>query len=344
MRCDRHFTSHIRAILGRRLFLIAAAISVLSAVQTHATAAEKINVGVSTLSTDWLPIFVADKRGYFKAEGLDATVTAFQSGTQAFAALSGGDLDLVGGAANRGVIAREKGMDIIAVLAVNDGYFFKLMTTNRSGDTIKSVSDLKGKRIAAKPGALSETLLKFVLAKNGIKLSEVEIVGVPNESTELALVQRGEVDAVMTGEPTATIYTHRNLAKPLIDFADIDQLHRLKWEWLVPTHVLTVMSRSDFLKKRPEVAKAALRAIQHALKDIHADPEIAVKAWLDLNPSESNHGVIRESVRALVPGWSKDGQLLKAGIDNLQELLIVAGMTKKVLPFESLATNDYLSK
>lgn len=336
MRFRRHFTS---------LFVGFAATALLSVVGAHAqNALQKVNVGVSTLSTDWLPIFVADKRGFFKAEGLDATVTAFQSGTQAFAALSGGDLDLVGGAANRGVIARDKGLDIIAVLAVNDGYFFKLMVTNRNPSQIKSMADLKGKRIAVKPGALSETLLKFVLSKNGLKASDVEIVGVPNEATELALVQRAEVDAVMTGEPTATIYAHRSLAKPLVDFADIEQLKTLKWEWLVPTHILTVMSHSDFLKKRPDVARAALRAIQHALEAVHKDPDIAVKTWLEMNPSESNHGVVRDSVRALVPGWSKDGRLLKAGMDNLQELLIGAEMTKKALPFDLVATNDYLSK
>lgn len=324
-----------------RLVRVAAAALLLSA-PISAYAQEKINVGVSTLSTDWLPIFVADKQGYFKEEGLDATVTAFQSGTQAFAALSGGDLDIVGGAANRGVIALDKGMDVVAVAAISDGYFFKLMVAGNGSGGIESVADLRGKRIAAKPGALSETLLKFVLARNDIALNEVEIVGVPNEAAELALVQQGQVDAVMTGEPTATIYRHREMATTLIDFGNIDQLKELGWDWLVPTHVLTMMAQSHFLDQRPEVAKAALRALRRALMAIHDDPEIAIDSWFQLNPGETNQDVVRDSVMALVPGWSHEGELLETGMDNLQELMIGAGLIEKAHPFSEVATNDYL--
>lgn len=327
-------------ILARFVRVAAAAMMLSAPISAHAQ--EKINVGVSTLSTDWLPIFVADKQGYFKDEGLDATVTAFQSGTQAFAALSGGDLDIVGGAANRGVIALDKGMDVIAVAAISDGYFFKLMVAGNGSGGIESVADLKGKRIAAKPGALSETLLKFVLARNDIALSDVEIVGVPNEAAELALVQQGQVDAVMTGEPTATIYRHREMATTLIDFGNIEQLKELDWDWLVPTHVLTMMAQPRFLEQRPEVAKAALRALQRALAAIHDDPEIAIDSWLQLNPNESNQDVVRDSVMALVPGWSHDGKLLEAGMANLQELMIGAGLIEKAHPFAEVATNDYL--
>jgi len=320
-----------------------AATAVLFVVPIGAQAQEKINVGVSTMSTDWLPIFVADKQGYFKDEGLEATVTAFQSGTQAFAALSGGDLDLVGGAANRGVIALDKGMAVTAVAAISDGYFFKLMVAGDGTGEIKEIADLKGKRIAAKPGALSETLLKFVLAKSGIGEAEVEIVGVPNEAAELALVQQGQVDAVMTGEPTATIYKHRSMATNLVDFADIDQIKELGWDWLVPTHVLTVMAQPQFLQRRPEVAKAGLRAIKRALAAIHEDPEIAIDSWLQLNPNESNQDMVRESVATLVPGWSKTGELLEPGMSNLQELMLGAGQIEKAHPFAEVATNDYLA-
>lgn len=326
--------------------VVAALVAIaIAAPAVRAQPMPKVNVGVSTLSTDWLPIFVADKRGYFKAAGVDVTVTAFQSGNQAFAALSGGDMDLIGGAANRGIVAREKGLDVIAVLAQNDGFFYKLMITNRGKATIKTVADLKGKRIAAKPGALSETLLKFVLSKNNIKPTDVEIVGVQNEASELALVQRGEVDAVMTGEPTATIYDHRKLAINLIDFSDPAQLEKLGWSWIVPTHVLTVMAKGDYLKKSPDTARKALGAIQKALAAIHADPSIAVQTWKEMNPSQGGEQeVTRDSVRSLVNGWSKDGRLLETGMDNLQAIMIAAGMQKAKMPFKDIATNDFLQR
>lgn len=328
-----------------RVLGAAAVLSLLALLTAQAASAQplpKINIGVSTLSTDWLPIFVADKRGFFKAAGVDATVTPFQSGNQAFAALSSGDMDMIGGAANRGVIAKEKGLDIIAVLAQNDGFFFKLMVTERGAGKVKTVADLKGKRIAAKPGALSETLLKFVLAKNNIKVADVEIVGVPNESAELALVQRGEVDAVMTGEPTATIYDHKKLAHSLIDFSNPDQLNKLGWSWIQPTHVLTVMARNDYLKKSPDTARKALGAIQKALAAIHADPEIAIKTWAEMSPGQGDAAITRDSVRSLVNGWSKNGRLLESGMDNLQSIMVSAEMQKAKLPFKDVATNAFL--
>ncbi len=331
--------ARVRATVAVAALIVLALSSLPTAL---AQALPKINIGVSTLSTDWLPIFVADKGGFFKAAGVDATVTPFQSGNQAFAALSSGDMDMIGGAANRGVVAKEKGLDIIAVLAQNDGFFFKLMVTNRGAATIKTVADLKGKRVAAKPGALSETLLKFVLAKNNLKPTDVEIVGVPNESAELALVQRGEVDAVMTGEPTATIYDHKKLAHSLIDFSSPEQLNKLGWTWILPTHVLTVMARNDYLKKSPDTARKALGAIQKALAAIHANPDMAVKTWAQMSPGQGEDAITRDSVRSLVNGWSKNGRLLESGMDNLQSIMVSAGAQKAKLPFKDVATNDFL--
>ena len=58
---------------------------------------QTLNVGVTDASSD-VPFFIADKRGYFKAEGLDVNFIRFNSAAKMIAPLGTGELDVASGA------------------------------------------------------------------------------------------------------------------------------------------------------------------------------------------------------------------------------------------------------
>jgi hypothetical protein len=57
----------------------------------------------------YLPLTIAEQRGYFKAEGLDVTIVDFAGGARALQAVVGGSADVVSGAFEHTVNMQHKG-------------------------------------------------------------------------------------------------------------------------------------------------------------------------------------------------------------------------------------------
>lgn len=102
---DRIPTSRIARVI------VAAFLSVIAVgIETHAHA-EKIRTAIPQANLNYLSIYVADGRGYFKDEGLE-NETVVISGPLATAALLSGDVDFSGGGGS-GMRAALKGAPVI---------------------------------------------------------------------------------------------------------------------------------------------------------------------------------------------------------------------------------------
>src|ERR1041384_3283258 len=78
--------------------------------------AQTVTVGVAAATSD-APIYIADKKGFFKAEGLDVKVTNFKSASDMVAPLGTGQLDAGAGSASAGLynaVARGIRIKIVA--------------------------------------------------------------------------------------------------------------------------------------------------------------------------------------------------------------------------------------
>ena len=62
----------------------------------------------------YLPLTIAEQRGYFKAEGLDVSIADFAGGARALQALVGGSADVVSGAFEHTVNMQAKGQRLRA--------------------------------------------------------------------------------------------------------------------------------------------------------------------------------------------------------------------------------------
>ena len=99
--------------MQRRHVLIAGSTALLAAPAfVRAQALEKpkttIAVGGKNLLY-YLPLTIAEQRGYFKAEGLDVTIVDFAGGARALQAVVGGSADVVSGAFEHTVNMQHKG-------------------------------------------------------------------------------------------------------------------------------------------------------------------------------------------------------------------------------------------
>lgn len=169
-----------------------------------------VRVGILTSTTD-APLWIADRYGYFKDEGLTVTFLTFNSGEAMIAPLSTGQLDVGGGSAAASLynaVARGADVRLVADLGSDPpGYGFDQMIVRadlvKSGK-YKSVKDLKGLTIATNAlGSPSSTQLVKFLAKGGLTLDDVKHIYLPYTQHEVAL-RNGSLDAASTIEPFAT--------------------------------------------------------------------------------------------------------------------------------------------
>src|SRR4051794_32680534 len=160
----------------------AVAASVL-AIAAPATAQETVTVGIYAATSD-APLFIADKKGYFREEGITVKLTSFQSAAMMVPPLGTGQLDVGAGSASAGLynaFARGIKIRIVADKASSaPGYgATKLIVRKDHVDSgrYKSFKDLKGMKFALNaPGVSNTSLLNDALKSVGLKYSDVETV------------------------------------------------------------------------------------------------------------------------------------------------------------------------
>jgi NitT/TauT family transport system substrate-binding protein len=169
-----------------------------------------VKIGVVNLSTD-IAFYLAEKRGYLKAEGLKADFAYFDSGAKMILPLGTGDLDTGGGAASAGLYnAVDRGIELRLVADKGmsvESYDYKALVVRKDlaeSGAVKSLSDLKGKKIAVvAQGAADESVLHQALLKGGLKDADIDRVYIPFSQQLVALQNKG-IDAAIAGEPDIT--------------------------------------------------------------------------------------------------------------------------------------------
>jgi NitT/TauT family transport system substrate-binding protein len=200
-----------------RLRLAGAVMACLIAVP-HAAAQDKIRLGLLPFSES-LPAVIADKQGYFKAQGLDVEITRVQSGAQAVPVLQAGKLDIVLSNTVTTLQAMEAGVDA-TIVAPGAAARAKAPDTSNAlmvlnDGVIKTPKDLEGKRVAV--NVINSTTWLYVVAfleKHGVDRSKVRFVEVPFPQMNDPLLNK-QVDAVGQVEPFRTILEGTGKARVL---------------------------------------------------------------------------------------------------------------------------------
>ena len=227
---------------------------------------------------DSIPIYVADARGFFRKEGIDANIQRFQGGPAVLQAV------LAGGAqfAHAGTVpfinatARNAELQAIGVNA-----FFNARTKTmgifvRRDSGINSVKELAGHTVAINQRGNMESMIiaTQMLAKEGMPTSALNIVELPYPLMQKS-VDGKRVDAAIGFQP----FTQLMAADP-----ELKLLAYLDTYIPEPGYAITfAVVSAAYAKANPEVAKRYVRALSQALEFARQDPgttaEIAAKAF-----------------------------------------------------------------
>lgn len=158
--------------------------------------AEPIKIGLQP----WLgygPLWIADKQGFFKEQGVDVELVNFGWDGDIAAALASGNIDVTSIATNSVILHRNNGLDIKGFMLMDGSTTADAVLSNKS---VNSITELKGKKVAYEVGATSDLLINYALKANGMTLADIEAVPINASDAGLALIA-GRVDVAVTYEP-----------------------------------------------------------------------------------------------------------------------------------------------
>lgn len=184
--------------LNRRatLLLAAASLAVLPAAFAHAQD-KVVRVLRSPVGT-FQGLYIAEEQGYFKEKGLKVEIAVGGAPSQNIAQLQAGQTDVIMTGSFDLVAAVAQGLPIFAVLNTQDqGDVGTTGLMTPPGSPIKSVADLKGKKIGM-PGIQStQGLMLFrALEKAGLSKDDVTLVNLPFDAM-IESAEKGNVDAII---------------------------------------------------------------------------------------------------------------------------------------------------
>lgn len=260
---------------AQRLFRLVLALTVSMSTAGFASAQTlgKVAIATTGLSTLYsLPLVVADRKGFFKDEGLEVELIDFQGGSKVLQAVVGGSVDVAAGGYDHVLTMKAKGMDLRAFVQFMRYPAMAIGITQATAAGYRSPADLRGKIIGVSaPGSSTHGVLLAFLEKNGLKGSDVSVIGLGGPSTAIAAVQSGKVDAICYVDPVMSMLEANKTIRIIADTRNRTGAEAiLGGEW--PAAV--IYASHAFIEKNPAVVQAITNAMEKSLAWIaQASPE-----------------------------------------------------------------------
>jgi putative hydroxymethylpyrimidine transport system substrate-binding protein len=289
-----------------------------------------------SLTLDFYPnpdhagIYMAQKLGYFEDAGLDVAIQTPADPAAPIKLLAAGRTDLAISYEPEVVLAREQGLDVVAVSALVDRPLTSLIWLRKSG--IKGVADLRGKTVATAGIPYQDAYLKTILSRAHVPADTVKAVNVGYGL--LPALVGGKADAMLGGFSNVEGVDLRVPGRdPVV--TPVDQLG-------VPSYdVLVVVANRDRLEEDPDSIRLFLAALARGTAAAVKSPNATTKALLEAN-HDLDPKLTEAEVKATLPVLSRSGEMDRAAwsrfIAWMQENELIASSP----PAGAVLSDDYL--
>jgi len=284
------------------------------------------------VSPSYFPAIAAVELGFFKQEGIDATLELLYPVTKTYEDLRDGKLDFVGGASHAVLYAFKdwQGAKLLCALAQHM-YWFLVVRSNlhaRKGD----LGVVKGLRIGAAPGPVDG--LKQLLKREGI--TDVQIGPVPGfavgQTASFGLLaakalEEGKIDGFWANGMGAEVAVRSGIGTLVLD-ARRDGSEEARG-YTFPALVTT----QRLIDENPAAAAAAVRAVMNAQNALKEDPERATAVGRKLFPP-TEAALIAELIRRDLPFY--DPLISKKSVDSMNRFAQDLGLLSQPVHYRQV--------
>jgi putative hydroxymethylpyrimidine transport system substrate-binding protein len=285
---------------------------------------------------DHAGIYMAQEEKFFEEAGLDVSIAAPTDPSAPLKDVASGKADLAVTYEPEVLLAREEGLDVVAVAALVNQPLTSLIWLKKSG--IKGPANLKGKTVSFAGISYQEAFLKTILARAKVPASTVTSVN----------VGFGLIPSLVSGKAQAMLGGYSNVEGVALREAGKEPVITPVDELGVPTYdELVLVARKSTIEAEGEKIRLFLAALKRGTEAAVASPKKASEAILAAN-SSLEPKLTEAQVAATLPllentpagkpyGWMNPKQWEEFGAWMRDEELI-----ENLPKAGELLTNDYL--
>ncbi len=243
--------------------LLAAAAMAAALASSTASAADLVRLGNLKFAHYGAVSYMKEIAGKYDLK-IDERV--FPKGIDILPAIVAGEIDVAASAVDAAIAGRASGVPIYAVAGFAKGGA-RIVAKPDAG--IKSIADLKGKKVATPRGGAQELVLLAELAKHGLTWSDrpgkdVQITYMAYADMNQALLS-GNIDAMSQSEPQSSQAINKGFGVEVIKPYDTE----------LGEPVRSLVVTESFYKTKPEVAERLIRCFVEATATFIAQPALA---------------------------------------------------------------------
>ena len=310
----------MRTITLRRslVALFAAAISFGAITQAQA---ETLRIGYQKYGTLVLLKAKGSLEKRLAEQGIEVQWTEFPGGPQLLEGLNVGSIDFGTTGEAPPIFAQAAGADLLYVAHEPPAPTSEAILVPKDS-ALKSVSELKGKKIALNRGSNVHYLLVRALEDAGLKYSDIQPVYLPPADARAAF-ERGSVDAWVIWDPFQAAAEHQLQARTLRN-----------GEGLVANHQFYLAAR-PYAEKHPAVVSVRVEEIR------------SVGGWIRQNSAEATQqvapllGLAPEITRTAVERQAYGAQLITPDVVEAQQQIADTFTDLKLIP-KKLSIKDVI--
>ena len=303
--------------LARPVAWLAALIGIIAASRSEAQPSAKltpVNYGTITISALHWPYLIAEQEGMLQREGIEIKRVLGGTTTATSQALVAGSTDMAQMNFVQLLSANMAGADLVAIAADTLVPIYALVVH----PSIKSYSDLKGKRLAvASPTDPLNYVMVRMLAANGLTPADYEMIGLGGTPTRLAAVEKGGVAGALVNQPSdfkAIASGLRSLGYST-DYVDNFQytVTGVRRDWAQKNRPLVVRFLRAFVGAceffyEPKNKQAAVRALMEKAKAEREEAEKTYNLFVQTKKSIPRDGAVDlQGARIVAERWKEFG-------------------------------------
>ena len=211
----------------------------------------------------YLPYVLAQQLGYFQKYGVNVVLSTEQNGgVGAETAMSSGQVDMAGAWYEHAIEFQDQHVAVEGLIQLALAPGERIMCSPKSG--VKSGADIKGKKMGVTDlGSGTDVLTQFIAAKNGVPHNAYTTVAAGAGAQAIAAVQHGQVDCVMTTQPTVQAMESQGIATSAINLATAQgaqQAIGATWP------AASVLAKTSWVNSHKTEAQAVVNALVATLK------------------------------------------------------------------------------
>jgi ABC-type nitrate/sulfonate/bicarbonate transport system substrate-binding protein len=306
--------------------------ALLCALGASADAADAVTVRLKWFNqAQFAGFYVAKDKGLYQSAGLDVNIQPGGPDFPAIQMVAGGNEQFGVTGADQVLIARSKGVPVVALAVLYRRNPFVLFSLEKSG--IKTPADYIGKNVGVKIGGNEELIYRAVLAKAKVDKSKLNEIPVKFDLTPLLT---GTVDVwpgYLINEVLAA--REKGFAVNVVSPSDYG----------IDLYADTLFTTEKMLQEKPEVVAKFVAATLKGWAAAIASPEEAAKVTVKFGTNltyDHELAMIKASLALLQPDSKPIGAMDGESWSAAQDLLIKAGFQKSPVDVAKAFTSKFL--